>query len=125
VICIDARHAKAALRMQINKTDANDAEGLAHIMRTGWFRAVHVKSMPAHGLRALLVARKQIVNMRRDLSNQIRGLFKTFGVVLGKGGGSRFEAIVEEQLEQRAALRQVIEPLLAGWHGKAKPVACS
>jgi transposase len=115
VVCIDARHAKAALRMQINKTDANDAEGLAHIMRTGWFRAVHVKSMPAHGLRALLEARKQIVNMRRDLSNQIRGLFKTFGVILGKGGGGRFETMVEEQLEPRSALRHVIGPLLAAW----------
>lgn len=115
VVCIDARHAKAALMMQINKTDANDAEGLAHIMRTGWFRAVHVKSMPAHGLRALLEARKQIVNMRRDLSNQIRGLFKTFGIILGKGGSGRFEAMVEEQLGSRSALRQVIGPLLAAW----------
>jgi transposase len=44
--------------MQINKTDANDAEGLAHIMRTGWFRAVHVKSLPAHGVRALLDQRR-------------------------------------------------------------------
>jgi transposase len=115
VVCIDARHAKAALMMQINKTDANDAEGLAHIMRTGWFRAVHVKSMPAHGVRALLEARQQIVNMRRDLSNQIRGLFKTFGIVLGKGGGGRFVAMVEEQLEARSGLRPIMEPLLASW----------
>ena len=44
VICLDARHARAALKMQINKTDQNDAEGLAQIVRTGWFRSVHVKS---------------------------------------------------------------------------------
>ncbi len=43
VVCLDARHARAALRMQLNKTDQNDAEGLAQIMRTGWYRAVHVK----------------------------------------------------------------------------------
>ena len=48
VTCLDARHARAALRMQLNKTDRNDAEGLAQIMRTGWFRAVHVKSFDSH-----------------------------------------------------------------------------
>ena len=52
-ICLDARHARAALRMQLNKTDRNDAEGLAQIMRTGWYRAVHVKSFDAHRARAL------------------------------------------------------------------------
>src|SRR3990172_3503581 len=44
VVCLDARHARAALKMQLNKTDRNDAEGLAQIMRTGWYRVVHVKS---------------------------------------------------------------------------------
>ena len=47
VACLDARHARAALKMQINKTDQSDAEGLAQIMRTGWYRAVHVKSRPS------------------------------------------------------------------------------
>jgi transposase len=42
---VDARRVKAALQMQLNKTDENDAEGLAQIMRTGWYRAVHVKSL--------------------------------------------------------------------------------
>ena len=63
VICLDARHARAALRMQLNKTDRNDAEGLAQIMRTGWYRAVHVKSFDAHRARALLGARLQLVGM--------------------------------------------------------------
>ena len=54
VVCLDARHARAALKMQLNKTDANDAEGLAQIMRTGWFRSVHVKSFETHRARALL-----------------------------------------------------------------------
>lgn len=57
VLCLDARHAKAALKMQINKTDANDAWGLAQVVRTGWFREVAVKSMDASQLRTLLVAR--------------------------------------------------------------------
>jgi transposase len=63
MICLDARHAKAALAMQLNKTDRNDAEGLAQIVRTGWYRSVHVKSFEAHRLRALLGARRQLVGM--------------------------------------------------------------
>jgi hypothetical protein len=57
VVCLDARHARAALKMQINKTDQNDAEGLAQIVRTGWYRSVHVKSFESHRARALLGAR--------------------------------------------------------------------
>src|SRR5947209_15617533 len=60
VVCMDARHAKAALSLQINKTDANDAFGLAQVVRTGWYREVAVKSMDAHTLRMLLVQRFQI-----------------------------------------------------------------
>jgi hypothetical protein len=52
VVCLDARHASAALKIQMNKTDQNDAEGLAQIMRTGWYRSVHVKSLDAHRTRA-------------------------------------------------------------------------
>ena len=53
IVCVDARHAKAALRVQINKTDANDAHGLAQVVRTGWFREVTIKSMDAQSLRLL------------------------------------------------------------------------
>jgi transposase len=61
VVCLDARHARAALKMQINKTDQNDAEGLAQIVRTGWYRSVHVKSLDSHRARAILGARTQLV----------------------------------------------------------------
>ncbi len=69
VICLDARHARAALKMQINNTDQNDAEGLARIVRTGWFRSVHVKSFDSHRARALLGARAQLgpVEIHREL----------------------------------------------------------
>jgi transposase len=87
VICIDARHAKAALSMRINKTDRNDAAGLAQIMRTGWYREAHVKSGPSHLARALLASRALLVGMRGDIANQIRGLLKTFGVIVGKPAG--------------------------------------
>jgi transposase len=57
VICIDARHAKAVLKMQINKSDRNDAIGIARIMQTGWFKGVHVKDIDSHSVRALLASR--------------------------------------------------------------------
>ena len=96
VICIDARHAKAALSMQVNKTDRNDAFGLAQIMRTGWYREVGVKSVENHKVRAVLGARAQLVGTRTDIRNQIRGLLKVFGVVLEQGGDKSFEARVSE-----------------------------
>ena len=97
VVCLDARHAKAALSlsMQVNKTDANDAEGLAQIVRTGWYREVKVKSMDSHLIRSLIIARSQLVGMKVQIMNQLRGILKTFGLVLDKAGGQRFEDRVE------------------------------
>jgi transposase len=83
VVCIDARHAKAALAMQLNKTDANDALGLAQIVRTGWYREVAVKSEHSHRTRGLLAARAKLVGMRKEVANQLRGLLKVFGYVIG------------------------------------------
>ena len=90
VVCLDARHAKAALSLQINKTDANDAFGLAQIVRTGWYREVAVKSMDAQTLRMLLVARSQLVSQRQKIANTIRGLLKTFGLVIARGSKGLF-----------------------------------
>jgi transposase len=99
IICIDARHAKAALSMQINKTDRNDAFGLAQIMRTGWYREVGVKSIDNHKICAVLGARAQLVDMRTDMRNQIRGLLKVFGIVLERKSGVAFEQQVKEAAE--------------------------
>ena len=85
VVCLDARHAKGALSMQLNKTDANDAHGLAQVVRTGWFREVAIKSMDAQALRMLLMARAQLVSQRQAVANNIRGLLKTFGFVIARG----------------------------------------
>ena len=68
VICIDARHAKAVLKMQINKSDRNDAIGIARIMQTGWFKEVHVKDIDSHSVRALLASRALLVKIKRDLA---------------------------------------------------------
>jgi transposase len=100
VICLDARHARAALAMQINKTDQNDAEGLAQIVRTGWYRSVYVKSF-GHRARALLGARSQLTGMTTRLSNHIRGVLKTFGLLPGAVRGLPFDRKVEILLKDR------------------------
>jgi transposase len=115
IVCLDARHARAALKMQINKTDQNDAEGLAQIMRTGWYRPVHVKSFEAHRARALLGARAQLVGMTTRLSNTIRGVLKTFGLFPGAARGLPFDRRVESLLGDRAELPAIVQPLLAAW----------
>jgi transposase len=71
VICIDARHAKAALKMQINKTDRNDAAGIARIMQCGWFKEVRVKDLDSHAIRALLSSRALLIELKRDLESLI------------------------------------------------------
>ena len=88
---LEAKHARAALKMQINKTDQNDAGGLAQFVRTGWYRAVHVKSFDSPRARALLGARAQLVGMTSRLSNHIRGVLKTFGPLPGSIRGLPFD----------------------------------
>ncbi len=85
IVCIDARHAKAVLAMQINKSDSNDALGLAQIVRTGWYREVKVKAFDSHKVRIAIGARVQLVRMRTDIMNQVRGLLKLHGIILPVG----------------------------------------
>jgi transposase len=74
VVCVESRQASQALKsLATHKTDRNDARGLAHIARTGFFKPVHVKSLPAHAIRSLIIARKKLVGQRVMLENQIRG----------------------------------------------------
>jgi len=90
VICIDARHAKAALKMQINKSDRNDAVGIARIMQCGWYKEVRVKGLDSHAIKAVLVSRALLVKIKRDLENQIRGLLKNLGLVIGRAKMNMF-----------------------------------
>jgi transposase len=112
VICIDARHAKAALSMQINKSDRNDAVGLARIMQCGWYKEVQVKSLPCHEVRAVLNSRAQLVKIKRDLENQIRGLLKNLGLIIGKAGGKVFHRRAEELVVEHPLLQEAVRPLL-------------
>jgi transposase len=113
VDCLDARRVKAALQMRLNKTDQNDAEGLAQVMRTGWYRPVHVKSLDAHRARSLLGARAQLVGMRTRLTNMIRGILKTYGMLPGSGRGLRFDRRVEELIQDDEEVGMIVRPLLA------------
>jgi transposase len=83
VVCVESRQAYQALTLLATyKTDRNDARGLAHLARTGFFKPIHVKSLPAHAVRSLIIARKKLVGQRVTLENQIRGLAVVFGIRL-------------------------------------------
>ena len=116
VICIDARHAKAVLKMQINKSDRNDAAGIARIMQTGWFKEVRVKDLDSHAVRALLASRALLVKIKRDLENQVRGLLKNLGLVIGRAKFNVFAVRAEELIEGRPELVAAVRPLLKARH---------
>jgi transposase len=115
MVCLDARQAKKALDVKVNKTDANDAEGLAHLVRSGWYREVRVKSREAMLSKARVGARAQLMAMATGLSNQIRGVMKTFGLVVPKGKGGAFETNVRALLDGEAAIAAIVLPLLDVW----------
>ena len=102
VVCIESRQAYQALKtLATHKTDRNDARGLAQLARTGFFKPVHVKSLPAHAVRALIMARKKLVGQRVTLENQIRGLAVVFGARLPRGLSPAF---VEQVLRMSDAI---------------------
>jgi len=111
VICIDARHAKAVLKMQINKSDRNDAAGIARIMQTGWFKEVRVKDLDSHAVRALLASRALLVKLKRDVENQIRGLLKNLGLVIGRAKMKVFSLRTLELIKDRPELVAAVAPL--------------
>lgn len=113
VVCMEARQVNAALSAMRNKTDKNDARGIAQILRTGWFSPVHMKSREAHGVRTLLSTRKALLNKTIDLANEVRGLLKIFGIRLPKTvkHGS-FDGIVRPIIEMDEVLAHALVPLL-------------
>lgn len=113
VVCMEARQVNAALSAMRNKTDRNDARGIAQILRTGWFSPVHMKSREAHGVRALLSTRKALLSKTIDLANEVRGLLKIFGIRLPKTvkHGS-FDGVVRPMIEMDEVLGHAMLPLL-------------
>lgn len=95
-VCLETRHVRAALSAQRNKTDATDALGITHIMRTGWFRQAHIKTEGAYRIRLLLVQRRNLKRKFLDLENAIRHSLKVFGIRLGKVGRGSMERAVRD-----------------------------
>jgi transposase len=115
VVCLDARHAQAALSMRINKTDKNDAAGLAQLVRMGWYREVKVKQLATHVEGALLASRALLVRQRCELENQIRGLLKNFGLRIKATKGRAFGQSVAALADKQPVLREMVLALLAAW----------
>jgi transposase len=113
VVCVDARHAKAVLSVRLNKSDKNDARGLAELIRIGWFREVKVKSEESQKIRSMLVARSRLVSIRRDIENQVRSILTEYGLLFSRAIGSQFRKRVLELVDNSHPLLAVIEPLLA------------
>jgi transposase len=112
-ICIETRQAKAAMGAMPNKTDRNDARGIAQIMRTGWYRAVHVKSPSCRSWRALLTARRMLVNKRRDVENGVRALLREAGLKVGTPSRRDFPARVRELTGDNPVLAELGQSLLS------------
>ncbi|ARQ13332.1 IS110 family insertion sequence transposase protein (plasmid) [Rhizobium etli] len=114
-ICIEARHAQKVL----NETDANDADGLAQLAEAGFYKSVRVEAFDSMLTRALVAARNQLLSISTQLSNQIRGLMKTFGLIVPKGRDGN----VRELLDENDGLASIIVPLLEAWRDIRKRAA--
>jgi transposase len=126
VTCICARHAKGVLSARVNKSDVHDAEGLAQLARTGWFKAVRIKDGASHLMRAELKVREQLIKAHRAMAGQLRGLLKLFGLRMGKATtpGRRAERL-RALLMQRQELSSVLAPLVAGLAALEEQIAAS
>jgi transposase len=111
VICVETRHMKAALSAQINKSDRNDARGIAQMMRVGLYRPVHVKTLASQKRRMLLTSRQLLQAKALDIENDLRGTLRNFGLKVGMVG-IKFEARIRELVADHPDLAAIVEPLL-------------
>ena len=116
IVIVDARQAKRVLSCRINKTDVNDAEGLAHLARTGWYRQVMAKRPQARTIRAMLNARSLLVRQRCDLSNQVRSLLQGFGLKMGRTSRQNFAERAHALAKTVPGLTTAVGPLLSVHH---------
>jgi transposase len=112
VICVETRHMRAVLKAQINKTDRNDARGMAQMMRAGLYRPVHVKTLRSQKLRMLLTHRKLLQSKAIAIDNDLRGTLRNFGLKVGVVRTVKFEARIRELVENLPDLAELVEPLL-------------
>jgi transposase len=112
VICVETRHMRAMLKAQINKTDRNDARGIAQMMRVGLYRPVHVKTLRSQKLRMLLIHRKLLQSKAIAIENDLRATLRNFGLKVGMIGTVKFEARIKELVENLPDLAVLVGPLL-------------
>jgi transposase len=112
VICVETRHMRAVLKAQINKTDRNDARGLAQMMRVGLYRPVHVKTLRSQKLRVLLTHRKLLQSKAIAIENDLRATLRNFGLKVGTIGPVKYEMRIRELVENLPDLAVLVEPLL-------------
>ena len=112
-VLLETRHVKAALSAMTVKTDRRDARGIAQLIRMGWFRSVHCKSTGSQEVRALLVARKQLLGKLLDVEFSIRGILRGFGLKMGVVTRKNFDARARELCVGQAMLEQIAEAMLA------------
>jgi transposase len=110
---LETRHVRAAFRTMPVKTDRTDARGIAQLMRLGWFRSVHCKSLPSQEIRALLTARKLMQGKLHDVERSLRGILRGFGLKVGKTTPRTFEARILELVAGQSVLQEVADALLA------------
>ena len=112
-VLLETRHVKAALSAMTVKTDRKDARGIAQLLRMGWFRAVHAKSIGSQEVRALLVARKQLLGRLIDVELSIRGILRGFGLKVGPVTRKGFEARIHELVTGQATLERITTAMLS------------
>jgi len=112
VVCVEARHMRAALAAQPNKSDRNDARGIAQMVRVGLYEPVHVKTQRSQELRMLLTGRKLLLEKLLDIDNDLRGTLRNFGLKVGAVSPGRFEARVRELVADAPRLRAIVSPIL-------------
>ena len=112
VICVETRHMRAVLKAQINKTDRNDARGMAQMMRAGIYRPVHVKTLRSQKLRMLLTHRKLLQSKAIAIDNDLRGTLRNFGLKVGMVGTVKFEARIRELVANLPDLAMLVDPML-------------
>ena len=109
---LETRHVRDAFRAMLVKSDRNDARGIAQLMRLGWFRPVHCKSIGAQEVRAVLTARKLVQSKLLDVENSLRGILRGFGLKVGAVTRKSFEIRVRELMAGQATLTTIMEGLL-------------
>jgi transposase len=110
---LETRHVRDAFKAMPVKSDRNDARGIAQLMRLGWFRPVHCKSMDAQEARSLLTARKLVQSKLRDVENSLRGILRGFGLKVGKTTELGFAGRIEELVSGHPHLEMIARALLA------------